>query len=116
MKVMGVMEEVIWIGGDWNIYAPILLGVLMIFFMFNIPGRVAECCGKESFSFDYSMADYDDLATGEEVLKELDQEARALIEGGLKHTTILNGRKRPSETTLDPWGIDSSMDARLLSP
>jgi hypothetical protein len=117
MKVMGVMEEVIWIGGDWNIYAPILLGLFMIFFAFNIPGHVAECCGKDNFSFDYSMVDYDDLATGEEVLKELDLEARGMIEGGLKYTMILNGKKPACETNLsDPWGLDSSMEARLISP
>jgi hypothetical protein len=116
MKVMGVMEEVIWIGGDWNIYAPILLGLLMVFFAFNIPGRVAECCGKESFSFDYSMADYDDLATGEEVLQELDGDARTLIEGGLRYTAILSGRRPTTGPLFDPWGPPSSMDTRLITP
>jgi hypothetical protein len=116
MQVMGVMEEVIWVGGDWNIYAPVLLGVAMLFFALNGPARIAECCGWEAFSFDYSMADYDDLATGEEVLMELDQEARAMIDGGLKYRTILNGRTVLPDASPDPWAGGPTMDARLLPP
>lgn len=89
-KVMGVMDVVVFIGNQWNIYAPVLLVVMVIFFAFRVPDRILSCCGKESFSFDYSLMNYEDLATGEEVLKELQPDAVKIIEGGLRYSVIVN--------------------------
>ena len=93
--VMGVMDVVVFIGTQWNIYAPILLVVMVIFFAFRVPDRILACCGKEGFSFDYSLMNYEDLATGEDVLKELQPEAAEIIEGGLRYSVIVNGESRP---------------------
>ena len=95
-KVMGVMDVVVFIGNQWNIYAPILLVVMLFFFAFRIPDRILSCCGKESFSFDYSLMNYEDLATGEEVLKELQPEAAKIIDGGLRYSVIVNEEDRVS--------------------
>jgi hypothetical protein len=95
-RVMGDMQEIVFIGTAWNIYSPILLIVMMIFFAFRIPDRVALCCGKEDFTLDYSMMNYDDLKTGESLLEELEPDARMLIEGGLKWGMIVNEDLRPS--------------------
>ena len=89
-KVMGVMDVVVFIGDKWNIYSPILMLAIMIIFVFNIPERIAKCCGKDSFSFDTTQMNYDDLAIGEEVLSELESDAKDLIDEGLRYSIIAN--------------------------
>lgn len=79
-KVMGVMDVVVFIGSKWNIYAPILLIVMIFFFAFRVPDRILACCGKGSSNFDNTTLDYGELKIGEEVLMELQPEARSLIE------------------------------------
>jgi hypothetical protein len=93
--VMGDMREIVFIGTAWNIYSPILLIIMMIFFAFRIPNKVAVCCGKDDFTLDYSMMNYDDLKIGERLLKELEPDARLLIDGGLKWDTIVHEDLRP---------------------
>ena len=100
-KVMGVMDVVVFIGSKWNIYAPILLIVMMIFFAFRVPDRILSCCGKESFSFDYTTLDYGELRIGEEVLMELQHEARTLIETSrLGYSSIVAGQAAKNRAAL----------------
>ena len=100
-KVMGVMDVVVFIGSKWNIYAPILLIVMMIFFAFRVPDRLLACCGKESFSFDYTTLDYGELKIGEEVLMELQPEARTLIENSrLGYSSIVSGQAAKNRASL----------------
>jgi hypothetical protein len=94
-RVMGDMDEIIFIGTAWNIYSPVLLIIVMIVFAFRIPNKIAMCCGKDDFTLDYSMMNYDDLAVGEELLKDLEPDARVIIEGGLKWGIIVNEEIRP---------------------
>jgi hypothetical protein len=82
-KVMGVMDVIVFIGTHWNIYSPILLVLVMLFFAFSVPDRIAEClCGKDTFWFDDTRMNYESLVTGEDVLKELEMEACGIIERG----------------------------------
>jgi hypothetical protein len=113
MNVMGVMDKVVFIGNDWNIYAPILLVVMIAFFAFNVPGCIAFCCGKDNFTFDYTMVDYGDLAEGEGILKELDSSARDLIDGGLRYSVIMHTQNRRNIAGVVGSDFDSSLEARL---
>jgi hypothetical protein len=81
-KVMGVMDVIVFIGTQWNIYSPILLILVMLFFAFSVPDRIAECFGKEMFWFDSTRMNYERLVIGEDVLKELEVEACGIIERG----------------------------------
>jgi hypothetical protein len=90
MAVMGAMKEIVFIGDKWNFYSPILLVLIMAFFGFKLPEYIAICCGKDPFTFDHSTMDYHDLATGEDILKELEPEARTLIESGLRYIRIVD--------------------------
>jgi hypothetical protein len=89
-RVMGVMDQIVFIGDKWPIYAPILLILSMIFFAFSVPEKIAVCMGKEGFSFDYSLMNFADLATGEEVLKNLEPEVGALIDSGFGYVSMMN--------------------------
>jgi hypothetical protein len=109
MAVMGAMKEIVFIGDKWNFYSPILLVLIMAFFAFKLPQYIAICCGKDPFTFDHSTMDYGDLATGEDILKELEPDARALIDSGLRYVRIVDaGLGRAPRT-----GSDSDMEAPL---
>ncbi|OHT01523.1 hypothetical protein TRFO_31616 [Tritrichomonas foetus] len=98
-KVMGKMNVVVFIGTKWNIYAPVLMLVIMVIVAFNIIERIAKCCGKKVFSFDTTSMNYDDLAIGEEVLCEMEHEAKELIEEeGLRYSVIANKKSKPTPT------------------
>ena len=74
---------------------------MMIFFAFRVPDRLLACCGKESFSFDYTTLDYGELKIGEEVLMELQPEARTLIENSrLGYSSIVSGQAAKNRASL----------------
>lgn len=92
-KVMGKMNVVIFIGDQWNLYSPILMLVVMVFAAFNIVDRILACFGKERFSFDMVSNNYETLAAGEEILSELDSDARELVESGFSFSQIAEKEK-----------------------
>jgi hypothetical protein len=51
----------------------------MAFFAFSVPDKIATCWGAEGFTFDYTLMNYDNVSTGEEILKELKPDIAALI-------------------------------------
>jgi hypothetical protein len=110
-RVMGVMDQIVFIGDQWPVYAPILLIFSMIFFAFGIPERIASCCGKEGFSFDYSLMNNEDLATGQEVLTQLEPEAADLIRSGFSYVSILNDRAGPSSAALSRKGMEEHLNS-----
>lgn len=100
-KVMGVMDVIVFIGTKWNIYSPILLVLLMLFFLFNVPDKLKRCCGKDDgFSLDYTVLNHKDLEAGEEVLKIIQPEAGQMIDEGLTWAAIeANTRKKTKNGT-----------------
>lgn len=88
-EVMGKMDVVVFIGTKWNIYSPILLIIVMLVVAFNLVERITKCCGKgDSFAFDGTQMNEDDLSIGEEVLCELEPDAKDLVESGLRYSVI----------------------------
>jgi hypothetical protein len=88
-QVMGVMDQIVFIGNQWNIYSPILLILSMAFFAFSVPDKIATCWGAEGFTFDYSLVNYNNLAIGEEFLKQLKGDDAALIVAGNNYQAIM---------------------------
>ncbi|OHT07079.1 hypothetical protein TRFO_05276 [Tritrichomonas foetus] len=110
-KVMGVMNVVVFIGTKWNIYAPILLAVIMIFVFFNIIDRICFACGKDPLTYNTSIMHHTMLQNGEEVLAELQPEAKSLIMSGYRYTNVLDQAKLFGKKTDDK----SSLDENLLN-
>lgn len=109
-KVMGKMDVVVFIGTKWNIYSPILLLVVMFVVAFNIVERIGKCLGKgDSFSFDLTQMNEDDLSIGEEVLCELEPMAKDLVDEGLRYSVIA-AQKNASTPTVTKLKKSSGMD------
>lgn len=99
-KVMGVMNVVVFIGTKWNIYAPILLILVMIATFFQLYERIAFAFGKEIVTYDESIMDTNSLQNGQEVLCELEPDAKILIDAGMDYMLILDHAalfKRPKK-------------------
>ena len=96
------MDVVVFIGTKWNIYSPILLLVVMVIFVFKVPDRLAECCGKEVFNVADGVSSHRDFQMGERILQELQEEAGGVISNGYGYLSIVNGdRWAASEGPMD---------------
>jgi hypothetical protein len=107
-KTMGTMDVVVFIGSSWNIYSPICLILVLLFFAFSLPDRILSCFGREPFSFEWAELSNEHLALGQEVLENLQSEAKDLIDDGWTFSRIISdasgwrnfetvGRKRPAK-------------------
>ena len=92
-KVMGVMNVVVFIGTKWNIYAPILLILVMIGTVFHIYERIMFALGNEIVTYDESIMNMNSLQNGEEVLCELEPDAKNLVDAGMNYVLIMNHAK-----------------------
>lgn len=114
-EVMGKMDVVVFIGTKWNIYSPILMLVVMLFVAFNITEKIAKACHKgDSFSFDGTAMNYEDLSIGEEVLCEMEPEAKAIIDDGLRYSVIANHQEnKPVAKTVSSRRASSDLQEQL---
>ncbi|KAK8863765.1 LMBR1 domain-containing protein 2 [Tritrichomonas musculus] len=105
-KVMGVMNVVVFIGTKWNLYAPILLILIMIATVFQLFERIMFACGKDIVTYDTAIMNVKSLQDGEEVLCELESDAKNLIDAGMNymrimdHATLFKKPKREIEESL----------------
>jgi hypothetical protein len=56
----------------WNTIAePILIIGTILIFLFRVPDKIAECCGREKFIVDYTVIEYRDQILVEEMLTRI---------------------------------------------
>jgi hypothetical protein len=73
VKVMGIIDKVIFIGESWNYISPILMIIVSIFVGFDLWDKLkafCSCCLAD-FDEDFSTSIEKGLQTGEEILREL---------------------------------------------
>lgn len=92
-KVMGVMNVVVFIGTKWNIYSPILLILVMIAAIFQVYERIRFAFGKDIVTYDEAIMDINSLQNGQEVLCELESDAKNLVEAGMNYMLIMDHAK-----------------------
>ncbi|KAH0794186.1 LMBR1-like conserved region family protein [Histomonas meleagridis] len=93
VKVMGVMDVVVFIGDKWItlIVSPILLILVIVFFVFKLDEKFAMLCGCDCNVFESEFVDFRELEKGEKVLTELEPAARELVEEGFTYRRVLDG-------------------------
>ena len=97
VKVMGVMDDVIFLGDYWNYFSPILMILISIFFGFNLWDKlkkICSCCGDDIFD-DADLSNMN-LRTGEEVLRELSQNVNVWIDEDPSLSVVNIGSGRSS--------------------
>jgi len=77
-SVMGVMDQVIFVGTSWNYVSPVLLIMCSLFVYFDVWDNVIGCLGFGSLAFD-SVLSQNDLEIAESVLKDINPEAVELL-------------------------------------
>lgn len=114
-KVMGVMDVVVFIGTKWNTYSPLLLLIIMIVASFQIINRIMIALKMDIVTYDPSLMNHDSLRCGEDVLCQLNANAKDLISYGLSYKTILENTNvfkkkvkygRPEDTLLNNGAED----------
>ena len=93
VSVMGVMDNVIFVGKSWNYISPVLLLIISLFVAFNIWDRLKVCCKCgcsccNDHSVDFYLASAKDLETGEEILKELSENVNQWIAQSPSYSVI----------------------------
>ena len=87
-RVMGVMDEVIFLGKQWNYISPILLLIVSFFVYFNVWDRIKKSCACFGFctkgAINFSFACKKDLETGEDVLRHLSNEIDNILKKNSK--------------------------------
>lgn len=89
-KVMGVMDVVVFIGDKWNIFSPIILIIIALLVTFRISDKIRLLFGCDEVVFESDYLDYDNLQNGEQILKDLEPDAKEIIESGLTFKNVLD--------------------------
>lgn len=80
-EVMGIMDDVSFIGDYWNYLSPILMIIVGIFVGFNLWAKIKNCCSCFGNYLDtFTNEEEKNIQLGEEVLKELSIDASNWIE------------------------------------
>ena len=113
-KVMGVMDDVIFIGTKWNYISPILLIIVSIFVYFNVWDRIKTSCGCcgicQRGSINFTFVSKKDLESGEDILRSLSPEINEMLKNNNKLSVSFLA-KRTYKDNED----DSSFDRRLTT-
>ena len=78
---MGVMDGIPFVGREVVKYSSILLLIISLFVLLKLWDKILVFLGLKNLTFDNNEFNIIDLRKGEDMLKEIDPESKAILEG-----------------------------------